>query len=235
MEGEEASVLALTDGDSVVTLAPSQDHKRIFDNDAGPNTGGMGAYSPAPVVSANLMKKITNTVIKPMLQEMSKIGSPYKGVLYAGLMIKEDEPKVLEFNVRFGDPETQAILPRLDSDLAKALVTVIDEKLDEVELAWKKESCICTVLASGGYPGEYQKGREITGLDSLKDKKDIVVFHAGTKFEDSKILTNGGRVLGVSALGEDIKGAIENVYGAVSQINFEGMHYRRDIGARALK
>jgi phosphoribosylamine--glycine ligase len=232
--GEEASILVLCDGENIIPLASAQDHKRIYDNDEGPNTGGMGAYSPAPVVTDKLMKDVLNRVIRPVVSQMSKIGCPYKGVLYAGIMITADGPKVLEFNVRFGDPETQVILPRLNSDLIEAMQAVIDEKLNKIKLSWTKENCVCVVVSSGGYPGPYQKGKEIFGLDELKDKQGVVVFHAGTKSGEGKVLTDGGRVLGVTALGEDIEIAIKNAYQAVDKIKFEGMHFRRDIGARAL-
>lgn len=232
--GEEASILVLCDGENFLPLVSSQDHKRIFDNDQGPNTGGMGAYSPAPVVSAKLMKEILKTVIKPVVKEMIKIGSPYKGVLYAGIMVTEDGPKVLEFNVRFGDPETQAILPRLKSDLVEVMQAVIDGELNRIKLRWTKESCACAVLSSGGYPGQYEKGKEITGLDEFKDIKDVIIFHAGTKLENNKVLTNGGRVLGVTALGKNIEEAIKKSYQAVGKIKFEGMHFRRDIGQKAI-
>lgn len=232
--GEEASILVFCDGNNFVPLASSQDHKRIFDNDQGPNTGGMGAYSPAPVVSKKLMKEILNKIIKPVVLEMSKIGCPYKGVLYAGIMITSEGPKVLEFNVRFGDPETQAILPRLKTDLVKVMQLVIDEKLNSARLSWRKESCVCIVLSSGGYPGEYQKGKEIFGLGELKNKNGVVVFHAGTKLDKAKVLTSGGRVLGVTALGKTIQDAIKNAYQVAEKIKFEGMHFRKDVGRRAI-
>ncbi|MBL7130345.1 MAG: phosphoribosylamine--glycine ligase [Candidatus Omnitrophica bacterium] len=233
--GQEASILVFCDGEDFIPLASSQDHKRIFDNDEGPNTGGMGAYSPAPIITEKLMKQILNKIIRPVVGEMSKIGCPYKGVLYTGLMITDEGPKVLEFNVRFGDPETQAILPRLNSDLVKVMQAVIDEELNSMKLSWAKESCVCVVLSSGGYPGKYQKGKQIFGLDEFKDKEEVVFFHAGTKLDNGKVLTNGGRVLGVTALGKTIEEAIKKSYQAVAKIKFEGMHFRRDIGARALK
>lgn len=233
--GEEASILVVCDGKNFIPLASSQDHKRIFDNDEGPNTGGMGAYSPAPIITNKLMKEVLDKVIKPIVNEMSKIGCPYKGVLYAGIMITKEGLKVLEFNVRFGDPETQVILPRLRSDLVEVMQAVIDGKLDKIKLVWTKDSCVCVVLSSDGYPGKYEKGKEITGFVEFKDRKDAMVFHAGTKLVDGRILTNGGRVLGVAALGKDIKEAIEKSYQAVEKIKFEGVHFRRDIGARALK
>ena len=235
LEGEEASMLVVCDGKNFITLASSQDHKRIFDSDEGPNTGGMGAYSPAPIITDKLMKEVSDKVIKPVVEEMSKIGCPYKGVLYAGIMITKQGPQVLEFNVRFGDPETQAILPRLNTDLVEVMQAAIDGTLDKMRLSWAKESCVCVVLSSGGYPGKYEKGKEITGLDEFKDKKDTVIFHAGTKLNNGKVLTSGGRVLGVTALGKDIKEAIEKSYQAAEKIKFEGVHFRRDIGAKALK
>ena len=233
--GEEVSIIVLCDGEYIVPLASSQDHKRVFDNDEGPNTGGMGAYSPAPIISDKSMNTILKTIIRPIVEQMYKIGSPYQGVLYAGLMITDDGLKVLEFNVRFGDPETQAILPRLQTDLVTAMQAVIDGELEKVKLSWDSKSCVCVVASSGGYPGPYKKGMKIEGIDGLKNKEGVVVFHAGTKEENSKIVTNGGRVLGISALGENIEEAINNTYDAVDKISFEGMHYRRDIGARALK
>ncbi|MDD5006241.1 MAG: phosphoribosylamine--glycine ligase [Candidatus Omnitrophica bacterium] len=234
LTGEEASILAFCDGINFIPLASSQDHKRIFDNDQGPNTGGMGAYSPAPVISPKLMKEILNKIIKPVVDEMSKIGCPYKGLLYAGIMITKDGPKTLEFNVRFGDPETQVILPRLRTDLVKVMQAVIDGALDTIKLSWSKDSCVCIVASSGGYPGEYQKGKEISGLNDLKGRKGVMVFHAGTKSDNGKIVTSGGRVLGVTALGKDIRDAINNSYQAIEKIKFEGMHFRKDIGAKAI-
>jgi len=232
--GEEASVLAICDGDNFVCLASAQDHKRIFDNDEGPNTGGMGAYSPAPVVTAELQNRVQREVFAPVLSGMKKIGHKFKGVLYAGLMITEDGPKVLEFNVRFGDPETQAILPRLKDDLAGLMFDAVEGNLFGTRLSWDERSCVCVVCSSAGYPGEYEKGREILGLDELTDFKDVMVFHAGTKQYVGKYFTNGGRVLGVAALGNDIRRAINKTYLAVEEINFEGMHYRKDIGFKAV-
>jgi phosphoribosylamine--glycine ligase len=233
--GEEASILVLCDGKNILPLVSSQDHKRIFDNDQGPNTGGMGAYSPAPVISDTLMKEILKTVIKPVVKEMIKIGCPYKGVLYAGIMVTSDGPKVLEFNVRFGDPETQAILPRLKDDLIEVMLAVIDGELRNTRLHCLRDNCVCVVVSSKGYPGDYEKGKEITGLDEFRNKKDVFVFHAGTKSSDGKIVTSGGRVLGVTALGKNIQDAIKKAYQALEKIKFDGMHFRRDIGARALQ
>ncbi|MCK4905594.1 phosphoribosylamine--glycine ligase [bacterium] len=234
LEGEEASILAFTDGEHIKLLPTSQDHKRIYDDDKGPNTGGMGAYSPAPIVNENLLPIIRRDIIKKTIDGLRKEGIVYKGILYAGLMIKEGEIKVLEFNVRFGDPETQAILPRMGSDIIQPIMATIDGNLDDVDCQWKKESCVCVVLASGGYPLNYHKGKVIKVLDKIKDSENIMVFHAGTKKSDSgNIVTDGGRVLGVSALGMDIKEAIDNVYDAVNYISFENMCYRKDIGKKA--
>ena len=234
LEGEEASILAISDGEDFVVLDSSQDHKRIFDKDIGPNTGGMGAYSPAPVVTPELQKHISKKIIKPIIESMKKEGNVFKGVLYAGLMITKDGPKVLEFNVRFGDPETQAIIPRLKSDLVELMLAAIEGKLDKIKLEWDERSCVCVVMASGGYPGKYEKDKSIEGLDALKDTEDIIVFHAGTKQENGKVLTSGGRVLGVTGLGRDIKGAVENTYKAIEKIKFEKSYCRTDIGYRAI-
>jgi len=244
LEGEEASVLVITDSRDVAVLASAQDHKRIFDNDSGPNTGGMGAYSPAPIVTPGLLNNVLDNIIYPAIQGLNKEGIDYRGVLYAGVMITKNGPKALEFNVRFGDPETQAILPRLKSDLVEVMLAASEGKLIKVKnLDWDNRACVCVVLASKGYPGDYERDKEIYGLDEVAQIKDIVVFHAGTKLRrvndvgqraELEFLTSGGRVLSVVGLGNTIKGAIDNVYQAVEKINFEGMHYRRDIGKKAL-
>ncbi|MEK6958335.1 MAG: phosphoribosylamine--glycine ligase [archaeon] len=233
LEGEEASILAFCDGKNVKLMVSSQDHKRIFDNDKGANTGGMGAYSPAPVVEG-LEKRIEKEVMLPVMKELAKRGAPYKGVLYAGLMIKGKDFKVLEFNARFGDPETQVVIPRLENDLVDVLEACIDGKLDKIDLKWREGSACCVVLASKGYPDKYEKGKIIEGLDNVKAFKDVFVFHAGTALKDGKILTSGGRVLGVTGLGKSIKEAIANAYTGVSQIDFEGMQFRADIGKKAI-
>ena len=235
LTGEEASFLAITDGKTVLPLAPAQDHKAIFDGDRGPNTGGMGAYSPAPVITPELEREVMERVMLPAVRGMEKEGRPYKGILYAGLMITEAGPKVLEFNCRFGDPETQPILVRLGSDLLEALLAAARGNLDEVSLEWKKEAAVCVVMAAKGYPGEYLKGSEIKGLPEAALLPDTVVFHAGTRERDGKVVTSGGRVLGVTALGADIKTAIENAYRAVALISWEGAQYRTDIGKKALR
>ena len=233
LEGEEASILALVDGETIVMLASSQDHKRAFDDDRGPNTGGMGAYSPAPVVHDDLWPVIREQVFERTIAELKRRGIVYKGVLYAGLMIADGRPKVLEFNCRFGDPETQVILPRIASDLAPALQACTDGTLSEDLLSWRAEPCVCVVMASGGYPADYEKGKPIDGLDEAGAIDGVVVFHAGTKLEDGRTVTAGGRVLGVTALGSDLDEALRRAYAAVPKIRFDGAHYRRDIAARA--
>lgn len=234
LEGEEASIIVISDGENVVPLATSQDHKRIFDDDKGLNTGGMGAYSPAPIVTPEAEHRIMDKIIMPMIKGMASDNMPYKGVLYAGIMVTGEGPKVLEFNVRFGDPESQAIFPRLKSDLVDLIEQSIDGSLKGVMPIWDKRSCVCVVMASGGYPGKYEKGKEIEGLDEADEIDDIVVFHAGTKKTKDKYITNGGRVLGVTGLGDNIELAIKKTYEAASQIKFDNMHFRRDIGKRAL-
>jgi len=235
LEGEEASFMALSDGESFLPLAPSQDHKRVFDGDQGPNTGGMGAYSPAPVISPEIHRRIVDEILKPLLRGLKNRGIHYSGVIYVGLMITKEGPKVLEFNVRFGDPECQAVLMCLRSDLVPLLEAAVEGKLDRVEAQWGEEASVCVVLCSGGYPGNYEKGKEIRGLEKLRNWQRGFVFHAGTMKKDSRWLTSGGRVLGVTALGSSIAEAVSEVYRAVSEIQWEGMHYRRDIAERALK
>jgi len=234
LEGEEASYLVVTDGENFIPLATAQDHKAVFDGDRGPNTGGMGAYSPAPVLSEELEREVQEKVIKPILKGMKEEGNPFKGILYAGLMITNEGVKVLEFNVRFGDPEAQVILRRLKTDLVDLATSVINGKLVS-KLEWIPETSICVVLASKGYPGSYEKGKEINGIEEAEKVESVVVFHAGTAFKEGKLVTNGGRVLNVTALGKNIVEARERVYKAVEKIHFEGMHYRKDIGEKALK
>lgn len=233
--GEEASIIAFTDGESIIPLASSQDHKRVFDNDQGPNTGGMGAYSPAPVVSDRLMEEIDLNVLNPFVSGMKQEGIIYKGVIYAGIMVTKQGPKVLEFNCRMGDPETQPILMRMKSDIVPILEAVVEGKLGHKLIEWEEKAAVCVVMASGGYPGEYEKGIPITGIDKVDQLPNAFVFHAGTKLIDSNVATSGGRVLGVTALGDNIKFAIENAYRAVSLIKFKNMNYRKDIGKKALK
>jgi phosphoribosylamine--glycine ligase len=233
--------LVFADARQVVPLASSQDHKRIFDDDQGPNTGGMGAYSPAPVVTPDLFKEILDKIIYRTIDGLAREGIEYKGVLYAGIMITNEGPRVLEFNVRFGDPETQAILPRLKTDLVEVMLSVTEDKLSRFKsLNWDNRVCVCVVCAAKGYPGSYERGKEIFGLKEVSEMKDVVVFHAGTKgikgpkTQEAKIVTNGGRVLGVTGLGENIKEAINKTYQAIEKIHFEGMHFRRDIAKKAL-
>jgi phosphoribosylamine--glycine ligase len=233
--GEEASILAFVDGRNIYVMESSQDHKPIGDGDTGPNTGGMGAYSPAPIVTNELMDKITREILVPVVDGMNRNGTPYEGVLYAGLMMTAGGPRVLEFNVRFGDPETQPILMRLKSDLLEVLLAVCDGKLDEITLKWDRQPAVCVVMASGGYPGAYEKGKRITGLDEAGQLKDVVVFHAGTASKDGDIVTSGGRVLGVTALGEEIAEAKARAYEAVDKIEFGGAYCRRDIADKAIK
>lgn len=231
--GEEVSILAFTDGKTVVPMLPAQDHKRVFDDDQGPNTGGMGAYAPAPVGTGEVYRFAQEKILVPMVKAMAAEGRPYKGVLYAGLMVTEQGPMVLEFNARFGDPEAQPVLMMLKSDLVEIMEAVIDNRLDQANVEWHEGASVCVVLASGGYPGEYTNGYEITGLDDVPD--GVSVYHAGTALKDGKVVTNGGRVLGVTALGSDIPSAITLAYQGVKAIHFEGMHCRGDIGLKALR
>ncbi|MDA8169540.1 MAG: phosphoribosylamine--glycine ligase [Nitrospiraceae bacterium] len=234
IEGEEASFMAFTDGNTIVPMVSSQDHKRIFDGDGGPNTGGMGAYSPAPVMTPELEKQVMEKVMQPFLRGIKAERMDFRGVIYAGLMIKENKPYVLEFNCRFGDPETQPVLARLDSDLFEIILAVSEGKLAEVPVKWKPESAVCVVMASKGYPGSYEKGKIIKGLQKAKGMKNVVVFHAGTGFNDDEVVTSGGRVLGVTATGADVAEAREKAYDAVRLISFEGMQFRKDIASRAI-
>jgi len=233
LRGEEASMLAFTDGKTVLPMDSSQDHKRIFDNDKGPNTGGMGAYSPAPVVTSSLKERILKNVLEPVVFQLAKEGIEYQGILYAGMMISDDDPKVLEFNVRFGDPETQALLPRLETDLMEIFVAMYEKRLHEIELKWNPEYAVSVVLASGGYPGVYEKGIDIQGLDEAEKIGKTVAFHAGTKYEDGVFYTSGGRVLSVTALGKEIDTAQDRAYAAIKRIYFDKMQYRKDIGNKA--
>lgn len=234
LEGEEVSILAFTDGTAVIPMVSSQDHKRIFDNDEGPNTGGMGAYSPAPVYTEDLEPFVYENILLPTIRGMAAEGRTYEGVLYAGLMITKDGPKVLEYNARFGDPETQAVLARLATDIVDIIDAIIDKKLAGTEIKWHHEAAVCVVMAAGGYPGSYEKGQVITGLEEAA-ATGATVFHAGTAAKVGQIVATGGRVLGVTALGETIPAAIANVYKAVEKISWDGVQYRQDIGRKALK
>jgi phosphoribosylamine---glycine ligase len=235
LKGEEVSILAFVDGITFIPLISSQDHKRIYDGDRGPNTGGMGAYAPAPLANKEIHEKINKEVFSRLTDGFRSEGIRYNGILYAGLMIDNGNISVLEFNVRFGDPETQAILPLLDTDLTKVLLACADNKLNEITLKWKQGSAICVVLASGGYPEAYENGREIKGLERTDSLEDITVFHAGTALKDGRIVTSGGRVLGIAAIGSEVKNAQSKAYEAIKNIHFDGMNYRKDIGNKALK
>ena len=232
LEGQEISVLAFSDGKTVLLMDSAQDHKAAFDGDTGPNTGGMGAYSPAPVFTEVMQQKVRDKIMLPMVRAMKQEGRPYKGILYAGLMLTKTGPQILEFNARFGDPETQPLLVRLDSDIIPIFEACIDGTLDQCQLNWKNKSSVCVVMAAAGYPNSYEKGKFISGLENANSIQEVVVFHAGTKKQDGKIVTNGGRVLGVTATGENTSSAIERAYEAVNQIKWEGIHYRKDIGYR---
>jgi phosphoribosylamine--glycine ligase len=233
--GEEASILAFVDGRNIYVMESSQDHKPIGDGDTGPNTGGMGAYSPAPVVTERMMDQIVREILVPAVDGMNRNGTPYKGVLYAGLMITAGGPRVLEFNVRFGDPETQPILMRLKSDLLQVMLAVCDGTLDQVSLEWDPRPTVCVVMASGGYPGSYEKDKKITGLKDAEQLDDVVVFHAGTAAKNGALVTAGGRVLGVTAIGQTIADAKTRAYQAVDKIKFDGAYCRRDIADKAIK
>jgi phosphoribosylamine--glycine ligase len=235
LEGEECSFMAVTDGKTVLPLATSQDHKAIFDGDRGPNTGGMGAYSPAPLVTPQLHKQIMEEVMQPTIKALAAEGRPYRGVLYAGLIIKEGKARVLEFNCRFGDPEAQPVLVRMKGDLVETMQAAIDGTLGDLSIDWDPRPAVCVVMASQGYPGNYEKGKVIQGLATVSKMKDVIVFHAGTVRKDNHIITSGGRVMSITALGSDHKQAIERAYEAVGRIKWEGVYFRKDIGRKAMK
>jgi phosphoribosylamine---glycine ligase len=232
--GEEASLLAFTDGTAIVPMVSSQDHKRAFDGDEGPNTGGMGTYAPAPVVTPDILARVQKEVLEPVIAAMQQEGRRYQGCLYAGLMITTEGPKVIEFNARFGDPETQVVLPLLESDLVEVMLACVEGRLKDVEVQWSKEAAVCVVMAAGGYPKAYHKGDVITGLHEAESVGDLV-FHAGTAARDGSIVTAGGRVLGVVAKGSDIRAAVAKAYAGVAKIHFSQAHYRKDIAHRALE
>ena len=234
LEGEEASFMVLTDGDTVLTLPSSQDHKRVFDHDEGPNTGGMGAYSPAPIVTQIIEDRVLCEVVTPLMTGLKRKGIVYRGVIYVGLMITKTGPKVLEFNARFGDPECQVIMMRLKSDLVPLLQATVEGTLRTVRPEWYPDPAVCVVLSARGYPGSYETGTEIRGLENLKDWPTGFVFHAGTSKQGGRWRTSGGRVLGVTARGRDLAKAVQEVYRGVNAISWDGMHYRRDIARRAL-
>ncbi len=235
IKGPEVSVLSFCDGETVKPMVSSMDHKRIYDGNRGPNTGGMGTISPNPYYDDKTARLCMETIFKPTVEAMKKEGCPFKGCLYFGLMLTKDGPRVIEYNSRFGDPEAQVVLPRLKTDLCDICDAVIDGTLDKLEIEWSDEACACVVLASGGYPGKYEKGIEICGLDSFGQLDGVTVFHAGTAVKDGKLVTNGGRVLGVTALGETLDKALLQAYSAVDKIRFDGMQYRKDIGTAEWK
>ena len=245
LQGQEFSIHAFSDGKNFVMLPPSQDHKRAFDNDQGPNTGGMGTIAPVPWVNDELMNRVSSKIVKPALDGIKSVTCPFMGILYPGLIMTKDGPKVIEFNARFGDPETQSYMRLLKTDLYDILEACVNGTLDKIKIEWENKYACCIVLASGGYPGEYKKGLSITGVDEANKLDDIIVFHAGTKLENGKLVTNGlpakslatagGRVLGVTAIAHDLKSALDKAYAAVKLINFEGMHYREDIGQKSLE
>jgi len=234
LEGEEVTILAFTDGETIFPMLSSQDHKKIFDGDRGPNTGGMGAYAPATFVDDRMMKRIYDEILEPAVTGLKREGRTFKGILYAGLMITDRGPKVMEFNCRFGDPETQVILPLLKSDLAEIFLSIVEGELVLQDVEWKDNFAVCVVLASAGYPGKYEKGKEIFGMGEVKRMEEVFVFHAGTERRGGRIFTNGGRVLGVTATDKSMEKAIQKAYLAVDKLSFEGMQYRKDIGYKAL-
>jgi phosphoribosylamine--glycine ligase len=235
--GEEASIFVLTDGEHFATLSSAQDHKRILDGDLGKNTGGMGAYAPAPIVSEELLQRVVREVVRPTLDGMKREGTPYRGCLYVGLMMTADGPKVLEYNCRFGDPETQVILPLIDGDLAEIFLSIAERRLDPLKVKLHYANAVCVVMASHGYPDEYKIGKPILGLEKIKSEDGVVVFHAGTRKESDTVVTSGGRVLGVTAIGfnDELGQTIRNAYRAVEKITFDGAYFRNDIGKKALK
>ncbi len=235
LEGIEASYIVFTDGETILPAVAARDHKAALDNDAGPNTGGMGAYSNDDILGRELEQEVLKRVIRPTIEGMKNEGSPFRGILYAGLMLTARGPQVLEFNVRMGDPECQVILPRLESDFSELCEAICQGRLKSYKAAWNNGAAVCVVLASGGYPGPYAKGKIISGLEMAQEDPRVAVFHAGTKLEGDRFVTDGGRVLGVTAVDQDLQSAMMHAYEAVNKIHFEGMHYRRDIGLKGLK
>ncbi len=234
LSGEEVSILAITDGKTIVPLSSVQDHKAVYEGDKGPNTGGMGAYSPVPLVTDDLQSSIEENILVPIVHALKKENRPYKGVIYAGLMITNAGPKVLEFNARFGDPETQVLLMRMKSDLVPLLLSTVKNNIEEVEIEWHDGVSVCVIMASKGYPDKYEKGLPVFGLEAVKSVNNVQVFHAGTAIKDGKVVTNGGRVLGVTILERDLEKAQKNVYEAIKKLSFDGAHYRKDIGTKAI-
>lgn len=235
LTGEEVSMLVFTDGEHFIPMRPSQDHKKLYDGDSGPNTGGMGAYSPVPFFDDKAQRYALEKIFKPVIKGMKQEGRKFKGVLYAGLILTDEGPKVLEFNARFGDPETQVILPGLKTDLIEILCATREEKLSRIELEWQHQAAVCVILASGGYPGEYEKGKIINGIEKIENKQSTMVFHAGTEKKGNNVISSGGRVLGVTAWAETLSCAIDTVYEKIGQISFENLYYRKDIGEKGLK
>jgi phosphoribosylamine--glycine ligase len=234
LEGVEASYIVFTDGKTVLPAVASRDHKAAYDNDQGPNTGGMGAYSTDSILGTELEKEVLDRIIRPVVEGMSKEGTPFQGILYAGLMLTASGPKVLEFNVRMGDPEGQVILPRLESDFGRLCEAVCSGRLADYPVSWNRGAAVCVVLASGGYPGAYEKGKVINGLDAAGEDGRIAVFHSGTRREGDRLVTDGGRVLGITSVADDLASAVHAVYDAANKVRFDGMHFRRDIGAKGL-
>ncbi|MFO7697626.1 MAG: phosphoribosylamine--glycine ligase [Anaerolineae bacterium] len=234
LTGQEVSVLAFADGKHVEPMILSQDHKAAYDGDRGPNTGGMGCYAPTRVLSAPMLQRVTSEVLQPAVDGLAALGTPYVGVLYAGLMVEGDDFTVLEFNCRFGDPETQVILPLLETDLLSVLEACVSGELKQIALRWTGQTAACVVLASGGYPGDYERGLAIEGLEQVSQGDDVLVFHAGTRQDGRRTITDGGRVLGVTGIAADLPGALSRAYGAAEKITWPGAFYRRDIGARGL-
>lgn len=235
LSGEELTLMAFVDGEVVLPMVPAQDHKAVFDGDQGPNTGGMGAYSPVPQMTEEQIQQAVDTILKPTAKALVSEGRPFSGILYAGLMMTAQGPKVIEFNARFGDPETQVVLPRLKTDLVEIMEATHNHSLDQVKLEWHDEAAVTVILASEGYPGDYEKGKVITGTEQFTSSFDIILFHAGTALENGELKTSGGRVLAVTALSGALKEAQEKAYQAVKSIHFEGMHYRKDIAAKAFR
>ena len=234
MDGEEASYFVFTDGTNYIPLSSAQDHKRIGDGDTGPNTGGMGAYSPAPVFTQAIQDQVNKEMIEPTLKAMRDLGTPYQGILYAGVMIKNNYAKLVEYNVRFGDPECQVLVLRLRSDIVELILGTIDGNIHEIHTDWNNNYVATVVMASNGYPGEYKKGTIIRSLDTAEDLENIEIFHAGTEFKDNKVLAIGGRVLSVTSSDHDLKSALENIYSAINTIDWTESTYRKDIGWRAI-
>ena len=234
MDGEEASVLALTDGETIIPLIPAQDHKRVDDGDKGLNTGGMGAYAPAPLIDEKLAAQVEEKILKPTIAALKAEGITYRGCLYAGLMIVGGEAKVVEFNCRFGDPETQVVLPLMESDLLDLMDACAEGNLSDKKVSWSNDSAVCVIMASGGYPKAYKKNLPIDGVTKAK-ALGAMIFHAGTKIKDGELVTSGGRVLGVTTTAPTLREAVDKVYRCVEVIHFDGVHYRKDIAARALK